>query len=150
MTRRLIHVENTQVLMETQFEVDKYGGSIFRPAVIPRHCNQGISTNNFRLVCEGKIGSRVLEDEMYMSEIIMMAEDMSMDWHRFPLEQCPSLNIYWEYGVFYPMSRYFSPLVSNHHEGEGRSENSDGNILNELKKILRMWGCIHSADVHCA
>lgn len=95
-----------QVLMETQFDVDKYGGRIFRPAVIPRHINPGIATSNFKLECEGMIGTKVLEDEMYMSEIVMMAEDMNIKWNCLPIGQCPSLNIFWEYDVFYPMCKY--------------------------------------------
>jgi hypothetical protein len=49
-----IHM-HAQVLMDTQFENDKYGGRISRPVVIPRHSNQGIVTSNFKLVCEGKV-----------------------------------------------------------------------------------------------
>jgi hypothetical protein len=45
---------------------------------------------------------------MYMSEIIMMSEDMGMKWHMFPLDKCPSLNIHWEYGVCYPLGTYFN------------------------------------------
>jgi hypothetical protein len=46
---------------------------------------------------------------MYMSEIIMMAEDINADWYRLPLNQLPALNIFWEYGVCYPLVRYFMP-----------------------------------------
>lgn len=75
--------------------------------MIPRHENSSIGTANHALQCAGKIGTRVLEDEMYMSSIIMMAEDMSMRWWGFPLDQWPTLEIHWEYGVCYPLTRYF-------------------------------------------
>lgn len=44
---------------------------------------------------------------MYMSEILMMAEDLGMKWFEFPLDSCPTLTIHWEYGVCYPLTRYF-------------------------------------------
>ena len=98
--------------METQFDTDKYGGRIFRPGVIPRHINQGITTPNFKLQCGGKISTNVLEDEMYMSGIVMISQDMDIPWYQLPLDKCPSLEIFWEYDVFYPLSRYFYPLRS--------------------------------------
>jgi hypothetical protein len=108
--------------------------------VIPRHSNQGIVTSNFKLVCEGKVGTKVLEDEMYMSEIIMMSEDMDMKWYNFPLEQCPSLNIYWEYGVFYPMSRYFHPVISAP-ESSDDAEDAESQ-MRELKRLLNRHVCV--------
>lgn len=79
-----------------------------RPLVIPRSKNDGIDTPNFNLVCAGRLGAKVLEDEMYMSEIIMMAEDIGMrdTWNKLPLHHIPTLNIFWEYGVCYPLIRY--------------------------------------------
>ena len=106
---RIDPIERMQVLMETQFQVEKYGGKVFRPAVIPRHINTSITTSNFKLECEGKICTKVLEDEMYMSEIIMASEDMGIKWNEFPVDHRPSLNIFWEYDVFYPMSLYKKP-----------------------------------------
>lgn len=49
---------------------------------------------------------RILEDEMYMSEIVSMADDLGMPcWKHLPLSELPALNIHWEYGVCYPMGR---------------------------------------------
>jgi hypothetical protein len=117
---RIDAIERTQVLMETQFHVEKYGGKVFRPAVIPRHINTSIATTNFKLECEGKICTKVLEDEMYMSEIVMVSEDMGIKWHQFPIDHRPSLNIFWEYDVFYPMMHYLDPPAS-----------SDENLMHE-------------------
>jgi hypothetical protein len=94
-----------------------------------------------------QVGTKVLEDEMYMSEIIMMSEDMDMAWHNFPLEQCPSLNIYWEYGVFYPMSRYFYPVVAAaEKESSGCADDADRQ-MRELKRLLQR--CVFLRVLFC-
>jgi hypothetical protein len=79
---------------------------------------------------------------MYMSEIIMMSEDMGMAWHRFPLEQCPSLNIYWEYGVFYPMSRYFHPVVAATEEASPACADDADSQMRELKRLLKGYASL--------
>jgi hypothetical protein len=96
--------------------------------------------------CE-QVGTKVLEDEMYMSEIIMMSEDMGMAWHNFPLEQCPSLNIYWEYGVFYPMSRYFYPVVAAAEKEISDCADDADRQMRELKRLLQkcVFLCVCSA-----
>jgi hypothetical protein len=57
---------------------------------------------------------------MYMSEIVMVSEDMGIKWHQFPIDHRPSLNIFWEYDVFYPMMHYLDPPAS-----------SDENLMHE-------------------
>lgn len=94
--------------MDNRFNVGKYGGRIFRPGVIPRNINPWIVTPNFSLQCKGKIFTGVLEDEMYMSDIIAKAIEMDIPWNEFPLDQCSSRSIYWEYGVSFPMSKFFA------------------------------------------
>jgi len=83
---RVDAIQKSQVLLEAQYCSEKYGGHIFRQLTIPRHENKSINTSNFTLQCAGKVGTKVLEDEMYMSEIIMMADDMGMPWFEFPLD----------------------------------------------------------------
>ena len=93
--------------MDTQYNKEKYGGAIFRPSVLPRKVNAGITTPNFTLKCKGMFGTKVLEDEMYMSEIFFISNDLGMKWFEFPLDHHPTLNIFWEYGECYPFTRYF-------------------------------------------
>ena len=38
--------------MDTQYNKEKYGGAIFRPSVLPRKVNAGITTPNFTLKCK--------------------------------------------------------------------------------------------------
>lgn len=97
--------DGRQVMMDNRFNINKYGGRIFRPGVIPRNLNPWIVTPNFSLQCKGKIFSGVLEDEMYMSDIVSKALEMDIPWYKFPLDQCSSRSIYWEYGVSFPMCR---------------------------------------------
>lgn len=44
---------------------------------------------------------------MYMSDIVATEREMDIPWQNFPLDQWTSLNIYWEYGMSYPMGIYF-------------------------------------------
>lgn len=60
--------------MDTQFDLGLHGGRVLRPAVIPRNINPGIITRNFKLSCAGQIFSGVLEDEMYMSDVVENAK----------------------------------------------------------------------------
>jgi|688.fasta_scaffold1145943_1 hypothetical protein len=95
--------------METQYEATEEEDvlRIPRPMVLPRGVNPSIVSANFKLQCAGKVGAGVLEDEMFMSEIVMMSEDIGVKpWHKLPLHIIPSLNIFWEYGVCFPLVRY--------------------------------------------
>lgn len=56
---------------------------------------------------------------MYMSDIVATAREMDIPWDNFPLDQWTSLNIYWEYGMSYPMGMYFSV------GGEGMGDQQD-------------------------
>lgn len=115
---RVDHVNRTQVLLDMQYEADEDEPlRIPRPLVIPRNRNDTIVTENFTLQCSGKVGANVLEDEMYMSEILMMAEDIKLPWYKLPLDEVPSLNILWEYGTCYPLVRYITaPSSSSSHK----------------------------------
>ncbi len=98
---RLDPIEKKQVIMDFQ------QGTEPRPLNVVRATNSGILTRNFKLECEGKISTKVLEDECYMSEIFEMAEDIELHrWKDIPLcELAGSLDIHWEYGVCYPVGR---------------------------------------------
>jgi hypothetical protein len=138
---RVDAVDRAHVFMDTQYHEDKYGGRIFRPAVIPRHVNQHIGTPNFELQCPGRIAARVLEDEAYMSNLIATADHMGVRWNMFPVHCCQTLAVHWEYGMCYPMTRYVHPPIarpgsSDENGGDMHSMNSDD-------------GCFfaHAADV---
>lgn len=104
------HITKKQVILEMHYEPDEYDAiRIPRPLVIPRSKNEAITSENFSLACAGKLGAGVLEDEMYMSEIVMMASDINLDWFRLPLNELPGMNIAWEYNVCFPLVRYFTP-----------------------------------------
>lgn len=122
-------VDRSHVLMDMLNSRDD--APLCRPLVLPRSKNETITTPNFQLVCAGKIGAGILEDEMYMSEIIMMAEDIGMtneetgilEWYKMPLQEISStLNIFWEWGVSYPMARYFEPGESQHGTDGGEED----------------------------
>lgn len=117
-----VHEPSPQVLMETQFNEKRHGGRIFRPCVLPRPLNPGIVTPNFKLLCEGRVGTKVLEDEQYMSEIIMAAEDMGMPWQSFPVHRSSTLNILWEYDVCYPMYPYVTQGIGPDQDEQQRNE----------------------------
>lgn len=134
---RIDPIERTQVLMDTQFQVDKYGGRIMRPAVIPRHSNEGFSSSHFTLQCPGRVGTKVLEDEMYMSDIIMTAEDMGIKWTEFPLNQLRTLSINWEYGVCYPLSRFF--CVSPNENSNENDDDYDA-VYKDFLRTLAQFG----------
>lgn len=146
---RIDPIERTQVLMDTQFEVDKYGGRIMRPAVIPRHSNEGFSSSHFTLQCPGRVGTKVLEDEMYMSDIIMAAEDMAIKWSDFPLDQLRTISINWEYGVCYPMSRFFSvSLDKKRSAGRDVNNDEDDEYDTAYKEFLRELASFGEAVVY--
>ena len=109
--------------MDTQHNEGKYGGAIFRPSVIPRKVNTGITTSNFTLKCKGMFGTKVLEDEMYMSEIFFISDDLGVKWFEFPLDHHPTLSIFWEYGECYPFTRYFDVKPP-----EDNGDNSNGEL----------------------
>ena len=135
-------IERSQVLMDTQFQLERYGGHIMRPAVIPRHHNTSITTPHFTLQCSGRVGTKVLEDEMYMSSIIMWAEYLGIKWDEFPVDQVPTLGIHWEYGVYYPVSRFFDFDLDrrkerDEREGEEAEEEEDNEYDLVYKEFLR-------------
>lgn len=103
---RLDPVEKKQVLMLFQGVEEEGDCYVPRPLVITRHNNPSILGRNFALACAGKVCAKVLEDEMYMSELIELSETLSLDWRSLPIDMLPALNVHWEYGVCYPVARY--------------------------------------------
>lgn len=84
-------------------------GEYSRPLVITREeNNQSFLDRNFQLDCSGKVCAKVLEDEMYMAEILDMAEALNLmpSWRMLPIHMIPTLNIHWEYGICYPVAKY--------------------------------------------
>ena len=132
--------------METQFCKDRYGGEIFRPLVIPRHSNSSIDTANFKLQCEGRIGTKALEDEMYMSEIVERSHDISVPWYTFPLDECPTLTVHWEYGTCYPLSRYFDVKPPCGEEGYKEAAKGSRNNSSRSRRKLNKRRAAPPAD----
>jgi hypothetical protein len=106
---RIDPMSHANVLMDSQFDLAKYGGKIFRPAVIPRNVGK-ITNGTLSIICPGKVGTKVMEDEAYMSCILDQAFDMDIQFTDFPIDQSRALTVHWEYGVSFPMHRYFDCL----------------------------------------
>ena len=143
------------LLYEEETDEDGELCRIPRPLVLPRAKNDTIVSPNFAFVCPGKIGSCVLEDEMYMSEIIMMAEDIGLGksaWFQLPLNEIPTINIFWEYGTCYPLVRYFSPELVSDAASTGDTEETESNgedtihflaTKEKLKNYLHAFVLLH-------
>jgi hypothetical protein len=95
-----------------------------RPLVMARPANPSILTRNFKADYEGRIGSKVLEDEMFMSEILEMAADLCIEWRRMPIAHLPAINIHWEYGMCFPMGKYYGEAEE---EEEAAAKDNDDN-----------------------
>jgi hypothetical protein len=48
----------------------------------------------------------------------MASEDMGIKWNQFPIDHRPSLNIFWEYDVFYPMMQYLDSPANDSDTGD--------------------------------
>lgn len=62
---------------------------------------------------------------MYMSELVELAETLSLDWRTLPVGMLPALNVHWEYGACYPMVRYHRSFCSCD-KGVEEEEDEDG------------------------
>lgn len=103
-----------------------------------RPTNTSILTRNFKADYEGMVGTKVLEDEMYMSEILEMSVDVQVDWRKLPISELPAINIHWEYGVCFPLARYppdddnvMDEAVQSPN-GSGDEDNDDDNDNNDM------------------
>jgi hypothetical protein len=73
--------------------------------VIIRGKNLSIFSPTFKMECKGSELSGVLEDEMYMTSLIMMSADIQCPVRRFPIDRWPvTLGMSW--GVCYPFHRF--------------------------------------------
>ena len=117
--------------MNLQQEGD--GGYTSRPLVIPRTNNSSILTRNFTLDCGGKIATKALEDEMYMSQIPETAEDLGLaSYKELPINELPGLGVHWEFSVCYPVGRCASALNFTRH----RHRQMPSSAMFRLKRIL--------------
>jgi hypothetical protein len=73
--------------------------------VIVRGKNLSIFSPSFKMECKGSERSGVLEDEMYMTSLIMMAGGMGCDVQSFPVDKWP-VTLAWSWGICYPFHRY--------------------------------------------
>ena len=131
---RLDPVEKKQVVMHMQGQEDEDDDSIYvpRPLVLTRGTNSSILTRNFKPDYEGMICTKVLEDEMFMSEILEMSSDLGLsEWKLLPISEITSINIHWEYGVCYPLGRYIVPSSSSSSPDTDGSGDDDENNNDE-------------------
>jgi hypothetical protein len=142
---RLDPVEKKQVVMDLQGNSNGGGGGgtasgislsssssyVPRPLVIVRPTNTSILTRNFKPDYEGLVGTKVLEDEMYMSEILEMSADLSLNWKQLPIAHLPTLNVHWEYGMCYPMGRY---IVATADKSNNDSSQQEGEMKEDLEE----------------
>ena len=70
-----------------------------------RFKNTTIVTESFNMECQGKGTSRVLEDEMFMRSIHMLAIDIGCEWFDVPVQKWP-LSLDLAFDVTYPVMRY--------------------------------------------
>ena len=98
---------------------------------------------------------------MFMSEILMMTEDVGLDsFGSLPLNMLPNLNIFWEYGVCYPLIRYGSTDCTSSQEESSSScsgssssdedeEEEDEEDEDEQEDVMRIAAAM-AQDVHSA
>lgn len=90
-------ITNTQRVFA--FGQDRHHG------VLIRNKNLSIFSPNFKMECKGSERSGVLEDEMYMSSLIMMGADIGCDVQSIPIDKWPiTLALSW--GECYPFHRF--------------------------------------------
>jgi hypothetical protein len=91
-------------------------GSTRKHGVIIRAKNMSIFSNNFKMECKGLEQSGVLEDEMYMTSLIMACTDMQCRVPDFPIDNWPVvLSLAW--GVCYPFHRFRNAIKWKDREG---------------------------------
>jgi hypothetical protein len=101
-------ISNTQRVFE--FGSNRKHGVIIRPKSL------SIFSSNFKMDCKGSQRSGVLEDEMYMTSLIMACDDLKCDVRDFPLDNWPiALSVAW--GTCYPFHRF--PNATKWKEMEG-------------------------------
>lgn len=81
---RLDPVTMQQVVMD----FDGHGENGRVNSHIVRPPNRAAVTGNFKLDCEGQVGTRVLEDEKWMSTVVSMAMRLRVGINEFPLDLC--------------------------------------------------------------
>jgi hypothetical protein len=101
-------ITNTQRVFD--FGQNRVHGTIVRGK------NLSIFSPNFKMDCKGSERSGVLEDEMYMTSLIMMSNDMQCSVQDFPIDKWPiTLALSW--GVCYPFYRYPNAKIWKDAEG---------------------------------
>jgi hypothetical protein len=101
-------INNTQRVFD--FGAKRTHGVIIRPHTT------SIFSNNFKMECMGSQRSRVLEDEMYMTSLIMACDDVKCEVRDFPIDNWPIvLSVSW--GTCYPFHRFPNALKWKQSEG---------------------------------
>ena len=101
-------ISNTQRVFE--FGSNRKHGVIIRPKSL------SIFSNNFKMDCKGSQRSGVLEDEMYMTSLIMACDDLKCEVRDFPVDNWPIvLSVAW--GICYPFHRFPNAIKWKEMEG---------------------------------
>jgi hypothetical protein len=91
-------------------------GTSRKHGVIVRGKNLSIFSNNFKMECKGSQRSGVLEDEMYMTCLIMASADIKCQVQDFPIDNWPIvLSLSW--GTCYPFHRFRNAVKWKQTEG---------------------------------
>jgi hypothetical protein len=101
-------ITNTQRMFD--FGQDRTHG------VMIRGKNLSIFAPTFKMECKGNERSGVLEDEMYMTSLIMMSVEVGCDVRSFPIDKWP-VTVAVSWGVCYPFHRYPEATSWNQREG---------------------------------
>lgn len=101
---RLDPITKEQVVMDLRTGLSDDHDERMHGTII-RFKNPSIVTNNFAAECPGMGRSKVLEDEMYMTTVFMIAKDIGCRWYEVPIDRWMiSLNV--AFDVSYPFIRY--------------------------------------------
>jgi hypothetical protein len=84
--------------------------------VIVRGKNLSIFSSNFKMDCKGFERSGVLEDEMYMTSLVMMSRDIQCEVRDCPIDKWP-LTLSMSWGVCYPLHRFRNCVFWKNGEG---------------------------------
>jgi hypothetical protein len=99
-----------------------------------RFKNKSIITNNFVMECKGRNQSNVLEDEMYMSNILMLADTINCKWFEIPLGAWKT-TLHLEYGICYPFTSYTNTTIAD----PSKVSHTACLFMNPTRRSVMLW-----------
>lgn len=108
-----------------EFSYDRVHGNIIR------NKNMSIGTDNARIECPGFCRSGVLEDEMHMSNLVMICNDIKCEIKDFPIDNWP-ISLTMSYGFSYPFRRFRNAITWKAASG---IVGDMGNVMEHLDQI---------------